>query len=164
MNNADILVSLRELRAKIVEFNALGAEIDRRMATLIAEVEADGDPAAEADRERLATVLAAHRKLMFRHAERSLPTESVCFIDQQFSPLGPRNHVAAVKRRVAERHARELVAGRPPGVELDAAIIGRRHLLSLAALTEEYFRDGPGRGPRPKGSRLVRTNSKGGAA
>ena len=48
-------------------------------------------------------------------------------VDQTSSPLGARRHRAAVKRR--------LVAG-----EGGAAVVGRRHLLSREALTEELER------------------------
>jgi hypothetical protein len=46
------------------------------------------------------------------------------WLDQGASPLGRKRHCAAARRRVA--------AGKP-----DAAIVGRRHLLSSAALAEE---------------------------
>jgi hypothetical protein len=46
------------------------------------------------------------------------------WIDQHASPLGPKKHCAAVRRRVAKGLA-------------DAATVGRRHLLSPAALSEE---------------------------
>lgn len=49
------------------------------------------------------------------------------FVDQWSSPLGPRNHCAAVRRRIGERK---------PGAD----IVGRRHLLSPEALREELSR------------------------
>jgi hypothetical protein len=49
------------------------------------------------------------------------------WIDQVSSPLGRRRHCVAVRRRVAER------AG-------GAAVLGRRHVLSREALTEELAR------------------------
>jgi hypothetical protein len=59
-------------------------------------------------------------------------------IEQARSPLGRRRHIAAVRRRVA--------AGQP-----GAAIVGRRHLLSAEALTEELARAGqcPEAAPSP---------------
>jgi hypothetical protein len=49
------------------------------------------------------------------------------WIDQRASALGPRRHCRAVQRRIAE------------GTD-DAAVIGRNHLLSAAAHTEELRR------------------------
>ncbi|HEY2408833.1 MAG TPA: hypothetical protein VGI10_22665 [Polyangiaceae bacterium] len=46
------------------------------------------------------------------------------WIDQRRSQLGPRRHCAAVKRRMADG-------------KTDAAIVGRRHLLSQTAHAEE---------------------------
>ena len=43
------------------------------------------------------------------------------WIEQSFSALGPRRHIAAVRRGIAEAET----AGRPP-VEFGAAVIGRR--------------------------------------
>lgn len=54
-------------------------------------------------------------------------------IEQARSPLGRRRHISAVRRRVA--------AGQP-----GAAIVGRRHLLSSEALSEELARAGQPRG------------------
>jgi hypothetical protein len=48
-------------------------------------------------------------------------------VDQASSPLGRRRHCAAVKRRVG--------SGKP-----GAALVGRRHLLSVEALAEELAR------------------------
>jgi hypothetical protein len=48
-------------------------------------------------------------------------------VDQNASPLGRRRHCAAVKRRLARG-------------EVGAAIVGRRHLLSAEALSEELGR------------------------
>ncbi len=51
-------------------------------------------------------------------------------IDQHASPLGPRRHCAAVKRRLAK--------GLP-----DASIVGRKHLLTPEALQQELGRGVP---------------------
>lgn len=59
------------------------------------------------------------------------------------SPLGPDRHRAAVEARIARRAA----AGEGP---VDAAIIAGRHMLSLDALADEYFR------PDPVETRLTR--------
>jgi hypothetical protein len=56
------------------------------------------------------------------------------WIDQRHSPLGPRRHCKAVQRRVADGSR-------------DAAIVGRRQLLSQSALTEELSRK-PSKSPR----------------
>jgi hypothetical protein len=56
-------------------------------------------------------------------------------VDQVGSPLGRRRHIAAVRRRVGSCR---------PG----AAIVGRRHLLSPEALTEEL--EALGRKPRKR--------------
>jgi hypothetical protein len=72
---------------------------------------------------------------LFRHVVHRL---AACFaeitrcgelgmVDQAASPLGPRRHCAAVRRRVAHSE---------PG----ASVVGRRHLLSVAALAEELNR------------------------
>jgi hypothetical protein len=49
------------------------------------------------------------------------------WVDQHGSPLGPKRHCAAVRRRVASGSG-------------DAAIVGRRMLLSPEALAEELSR------------------------
>jgi hypothetical protein len=51
-------------------------------------------------------------------------------IGQEQSPLGRRRHCAAVQRRVASG-------------QMGAAIVGRKHLLTQAALSEELARLGP---------------------
>jgi hypothetical protein len=55
-------------------------------------------------------------------------------VNQAASPLGPRKHCAAVRRR--------LEAG-----EDGAAVVGRLHLLSRAALADELARAAPKRTP-----------------
>ena len=57
-------------------------------------------------------------------------------IDQSASPLGRRRHCSAVKRRVASGEA-------------GAGIIGRRHLLSAEALSEELKRASGAKPPVP---------------
>lgn len=59
-----------------------------------------------------------------RIAQRLLTGQHDGWIDQSASPLGPRRHRAAVKRRIQ--------AGEP-----GAAKVGRRHLLSKDALEAE---------------------------
>jgi len=83
--------------------------------------------------EQRKAVVLAHLELAFADITRSVESG---WIDQEFSPLGSRRHIAAVRRRVARRK---------PGAELDAAIVGRRYLLSIDALAEEYFRPVPRR-------------------
>jgi hypothetical protein len=62
--------------------------------------------------------------------------QRVDWIDQRASPLGPRRHCTAVKARIA--------AG-----TTDAAVVGRRHLLSQAALGAELGRSAR-KSPRAK--------------
>jgi len=50
------------------------------------------------------------------------------FVDQKKSPLGPRKHCEAVRRRLT-------------GDEGGAAIVGRRHLLTSEALQDEMRRE-----------------------
>lgn len=78
-------------------------------------------------------VVVAHLELAFAELARSVESG---WIDQEFSPLGSRRHIAAVRRRMARRQ---------PGAELDAFVIGRRYLLSIDAVAEEYFRPARGR-------------------
>lgn len=52
------------------------------------------------------------------------------YVDQTESPLGPKRHCRAVRRLVSEKDDR-------------AAIVGRRFLLSRAALKEELQREVP---------------------
>ena len=73
------------------------------------------------------TVIREHLELAFADVARRV---EVGWIDQQFSPLGRRRHCQAVKRRIAARQ---------PGDVLDAAVIGRRYMLTVDALVEEYF-------------------------
>lgn len=94
------------------------------------------------DLERRKAVVFAHLELAFADITRSVESG---WIDQEFSPLGSRRHIAAVRRRIARRK---------PGAELDAVIAGRRYLLTVDALAEEYFR--PGRGLRARGLRQLR--------
>lgn len=56
------------------------------------------------------------------------------YIGHEKSPLGPRRHKAAVRRRIA--------AWRASGARgaVDAAIVGGRFLLTIDALADEYFR------------------------
>jgi len=84
--------------------------------------------------EQLAEVLeaAARRARELAAEERA---ERRDWLDQRQSPLGPKRHCAAVKR---------LVAAGDPG----AALVGRRHLLSAAALAQEL-----GRASQPKGAK-----------
>lgn len=53
------------------------------------------------------------------------------WIDQSCSPLGRNRHCAIVRRRIDEAQ---------PGTDCGAYRIGRRHLLSVAALREEMRR------------------------
>lgn len=61
------------------------------------------------------------------------------WVEQAFSPLGPRKHIAAVRRRIAEAEA----AGRP-STELGAAMRGSRtYLLTPESIAEELARREP---------------------
>lgn len=60
------------------------------------------------------------------------------WIEQAFSPLGPRKHIAAVRRRIAEAEAQ----GKQPA-ENGAAIYGRRYLLTPESIAEELGRAKP---------------------
>jgi hypothetical protein len=62
-----------------------------------------------------------------REIDAQASAERAAWIDQRQSPLGPRRHCRAVQARLAAGSA-------------DAAIIGRRQLLSQTALTEELAR------------------------
>lgn len=77
---------------------------------------------------------AAYRKLQ-RVMAAELRGADVRWIEQAFSPLGPRKHIAAVRRRLAEAET----AGRP-GTELGAAVMGRRYLLTPESMAEELAR------------------------
>jgi len=55
------------------------------------------------------------------------PQPALDWVDQKTSPLGPKRHCAAVRRRVAAGSS-------------DAAIVGRRYLLAPAAITDELAR------------------------
>lgn len=59
------------------------------------------------------------------------------WVEQAFSPLGPRKHIAAVRRRVAEAKERGV-----PSTELGAAVLEskRRYLLTPESLAEELGR------------------------
>jgi hypothetical protein len=61
--------------------------------------------------------------------------ESPRWIEQAFSPLGPRRHIAAVRRRMSEAETQ----GKSP-VELGAAVMGRRYLLTPESMAEELAR------------------------
>lgn len=54
------------------------------------------------------------------------------WVGQEFSPLGPRRHIAAVRRRIADAEA----LGKAPG-EVGAAVVARRYLLTQESLAEE---------------------------
>lgn len=64
-------------------------------------------------------------------------------LDQSASPLGSRRHCTAVKRRIARGE---------PG----AAIVGRKHLLSPEALSEELGRVSRRESPNPTDTGGVR--------
>lgn len=83
--------------------------------------------------EERKAVVHAHLELAFASVVRSVEGG---WLDQEFSPLGSRRHIAAVRRRIARRK---------PGSELDAVVVGRRYLLTVDALAEEYFRPARGR-------------------
>lgn len=53
------------------------------------------------------------------------------WLPQDLSPLGPRRHVEACRRRVADQECR--------GGPVDAAIVGRRFMLTVDAVCDEYF-------------------------
>lgn len=57
------------------------------------------------------------------------------WIEQAFSPLGPRKHIAAVRRRIAEAETRGVSS-----VELGAAVDRRRYLLTAESIAEELGR------------------------
>ncbi len=67
-------------------------------------------------------------------------------VAQGLSPLGPRKHIAAVKRRIAE----EIEAGEAPGTR-GAYKVDRTFLLTQEALAEEL-----GRGSRGAGCRVIK--------
>jgi hypothetical protein len=92
------------------------------------------------DSEHRRAMVVAHLELAFAAITRGVESG---WIDQDFSPLGPRQHCAAVKRRLAERQ---------PGAEPVAFIVGLSHYLSLDAVAEEYFRHE--RDPRVRGLTL----------
>lgn len=70
-------------------------------------------------------VVLAHLELVTADAARGVESG---WIDQKHSPIGRRRHVMAVRRRVQTE-----------GAGRSAAIIGRRYLLRLDALADEYF-------------------------
>lgn len=60
----------------------------------------------------------------------------VHWIEQAFSPLGPRIHIAAVRRRMAEAEAKGI-----PSTELGAGMRGKRvYLLTAESVAEELGR------------------------
>jgi hypothetical protein len=69
-------------------------------------------------------IIEAHIELALATVKARLETG---WIDQAHSPLGKRVHVDAVRRRLSERRR-------------DAAIRGRRFLLTIDAIADEYFR------------------------
>lgn len=76
------------------------------------------------DRRKL--IVQLHLELAFAESVRAVESG---WIDQEFSPLGYLPHCTAVRRRV------DSCAG-------GAVVIGRRHLLHVDALAEEYFAAG----------------------
>jgi hypothetical protein len=83
--------------------------------------------------------------IVARAVRKALNTATDGMISQTDSPLGPRRHADAVKRRIA--------AGLP-----GAAKVGRRYLLSPDALQEELSRTSTVTAHRPEdaGSKLRR--------
>lgn len=81
----------------------------------------------------------AREQALARKLERLVRAElrghDIRWIEQAFSELGPRKHIQAVRRRIAEAEAQ----GRP-AVELGAAIVGRRYLLTPESMAEELGR------------------------
>lgn len=73
--------------------------------------------------EQRHAVVSLHLELAFAQLTRRIECG---YIDQKFSPLGSRQHIVAVRRRLATG-------------ELGAAVVSRRYLLTIEALTEEYF-------------------------
>jgi hypothetical protein len=90
--------------------------------------------------DELASIIAERVWLRFQQGTPNM-------IDQSKSPLGRRRHCYAVRRRISEHQ---------PG----AAVVGRRHLLTQEALTEELSRLGFG-DRRPTTGRASPTPSKG---
>jgi hypothetical protein len=86
----------------------------------------------------LQAVMEAHVELMLGAAKASLQSG---WLDEQFSPLGPARHVAAVLVRIARARA----SGRSP---IGAAIVDGRHFLSIEAVADEHFK-------RPSRSSLI---------
>lgn len=68
-------------------------------------------------------IIAAHIELVMGTVRARLESG---WIDQRHSPLGSRVHIDAVKRRIAEGRG-------------DAAVCGRRALLTIDAIADEYF-------------------------
>lgn len=67
--------------------------------------------------------------------KREMQGVDVRWIEQAFSPLGPRTHIAAVRRRMAEAEARGV-----PATELGAAKHKRTYYLTPESLAEELGR------------------------
>jgi hypothetical protein len=76
-------------------------------------------------RHQWAPVAAALHALAEAVAQLDNDTDGHAWIDQASSPLGPRRHCAAVRRRIGQ------------GMDGAAIVGGRRHLLSGEALADE---------------------------
>ncbi len=83
-----------------------------------------------------------------RIAKRLSRVSAADVIDQQSSPLGPRRHCAAVRRRMATGDSR-------------ASRVGRRFLLTQEALAEELYGTGPGPASAPLAHREATSNRAG---
>ena len=79
---------------------------------------------------RAEAVVDAHIGLVLDAARASLESG---WIAQTFSPIGRNRHCKAVRRRIAEWLARG-------GGEMDAAIVGRKYMLTIDALVDEAYR------------------------
>lgn len=88
----------------------------------------------------------AKREALARKLEKvmraELRGESPRWIEQAFSPLGPRKHIQAVRRRVAEAESQGI-----PSVDLGAAVMGRRYLLTPESMAEELAVSPPKKQP-----------------
>lgn len=89
-------------------------------------------------------------RLLARLMSEELRGGDVSRVSQTLSPLGSRNHIAAVKRRIAE----EREAGEPPGTR-GAFVAKRQFLLTQEALAEEL-----GRGTHGAAARLAKVARK----
>jgi hypothetical protein len=93
--------------------------------------EVGGRASEERRAVELQAIIEAHVELVLGAAQASIESG---WIDERYSPLGRDRHMAACAARIARRQR-----SGPTG-PVDAAIVAGRHLLTIEAVADEYFR------------------------